>query len=502
MSKYLELVPKLNTITLAKSFTFPYIAVEDTEEQACQYTPKTDGVPILADNNTFVKNIDSPKEVRVYVPTYLFSQRITVKFIPDSESSTTSPVVTTSSLTGDNTMTQHMDSILIDGKNAWDVPASTLGRTWQTQVDLLLMSIQLFETGVLQIQTGDVLSNALNGPHLSINSELSIDSPYRFLLPKVDLALNKSCYVYWESESAATLLIGQQISDEINPSTNYNVQESISLNPNEYLQIYDNISNWDMVFKSAKLISSTPGILKMIDFLPPLGGAIIIRHNTPEFITSDNQTLFCILNQQSPIVFTSSAESPVTIFISGSHEFSISSDDANVVASYTSYLANGVQTLQLSLQDMKDLTANITGDYIYLKVLCDADTSLTVSDWTASGMSKTKILQIGQQFAVASVKSAPYRIPFTSIKGKNLALTWTGNSTLPTYIAKISDFVLSSTSSNVLHYKNVPRKSTYEIPAETVSLWEANLEDGFVYVVFNKPSKKGNVTFTVTDPTV
>lgn len=32
MDKYLELVPKLNTITLAKSFTFPYIAVEDTEE--------------------------------------------------------------------------------------------------------------------------------------------------------------------------------------------------------------------------------------------------------------------------------------------------------------------------------------------------------------------------------------------------------------------------------------------------------------------------------------
>jgi hypothetical protein len=86
----------------------------------------------------------------------------------------------------------------------------------------------------------------------------------------------------------------------------------------------------------------------------------------------------------------------VTIFISGSHEFSTSGDDANVVASYTSYLANGVQTLQLSLQDMKDLTANITGDYIYLKVLCDADTSLTVADWTASGMSKTKILQIGQ----------------------------------------------------------------------------------------------------------
>lgn len=66
---------------------------------------KNGWVPILADNNTFVKNIDSPKEVRVYVPTYLFSQRITVKFIPDSESSTTSPVVTTSSLTGDNTMT-------------------------------------------------------------------------------------------------------------------------------------------------------------------------------------------------------------------------------------------------------------------------------------------------------------------------------------------------------------------------------------------------------------
>jgi hypothetical protein len=73
---------------------------------------------------------------------------------------------------------------------------------------------------------------------------------------------------------------------------------------------------------------------------------------------------------------------------------------------------------------------------------------------------------------------------------------------LPTYIAKISDFVLSSTSSKVLLYKNVPRKSTYEIPAETISSWEANLEDGFVYVVFNKPSNKGNVTFTVTDPTV
>jgi hypothetical protein len=79
-----------------------------------------------------VKNIDSPKEVRVCVPTYLFSQRITVKFIPDSESSTTSPVVTTSSLTGDNTMTYHMDRILIDDKNAWDVPVSTLGATWKT----------------------------------------------------------------------------------------------------------------------------------------------------------------------------------------------------------------------------------------------------------------------------------------------------------------------------------------------------------------------------------
>ena len=506
MSKYLELVPKLNTITLAKSFTFPYIAVEDTEEQACQYTPKTDGIEILTHKSRNERRIEGPCILEFYLPSFYWSNGdswgIHLSFTPDADESDAIPTVFNQDIItiGTATWTQPFSKVIQNDKEIWTLNGFQI-EFWDQKPFLQKFYIELFEPGILNITISDLLNNTINYPSLQKDIPLLISDSRKFILPKFDLKTNSSCYFTWVGSAPATLYIGTWLCEDFEPNIESTyVSAAYELASGEYVQMIDVINEWGTWFKDAKLVSEQPGSLLAVDRRPPMGGAKVLKYQQPISLTANEEYIFCFpkLWKSTSFVTTSNA----TMYISNTPDFITSSDDPNVLATYSVYEDIFGSSFSLSALDISTLAVSAQDDYLYVKFQCMEDTIITPVEWNpSSDIQQSLLLCSGRQITVPRLsKDVLYRLRYADWKDYDMTINWTNRSRpVPVYFASVCDFTLSSTAPNVVYYKSC-RMGATTITAEEVNAWATNVdEEGFLYVRMN-PQGAGKATFTTTKP--
>ena len=255
----------------------------------------------------------------------------------------------------------------------------------------------------------------------------------------------------------------------------------------------------------AKVMSKSAGklVVEKIPLGPIQGDAILLKHNQSVELSANDARVFCFPKSWNSTEFLAAVSKEFNMYVSNTCEFTPSSDDANVFATYTFFSNDGAaRKLQLSTADISALGTSASDDYLYVRFACDEAATLTPTLWNANSCAKQSILiTSGETRAVlARSSSTLYRLQYSDWKGGDIAIKWTGYSTLPTYIAQGCSFMLSSTDPNVLTYLNVRPRSTFTIESVAVDTWASNIdEEGFLYVRF-EPTNRGNVTFTSLKP--
>lgn len=254
-----------------------------------------------------------------------------------------------------------------------------------------------------------------------------------------------------------------------------------------------------------KVIAPVNGklVVEKIPLKKPQGGAILLEYEkTVTVAANDTNTLYCFPRTWGSTKLIAATIFPVTMYSALSPNFSASKEDARIFGFYPFLNYGSTKAIFFSESELKNFFSETQDDYVYVRFACAESMSITPKEWEASSCANESMQIVpNQTFAVkAKSSSVLYRLQYEQWEGYSITLSWTGNSTLPSYVASACNFELSSSSPSVLYSTTVKRKGSVEIGQSEVNSWVDGIDaDGFLYVRFN-PTNQGKITFKTNKP--
>lgn len=412
------------------------------------------------------------------------------------------------------------DGVFRNGKQEWDLSISKSYREQLAESGITynvkaLVRVVYFESGSISLTPDTTFTSCMDNEYIKLGDTIDIlpnDTGRVFVMPYTDWQ-NDSIQFVWVGEQEADVWLAVQ-SCEFTPNfTSSFVWDSYHLAAEaphklQQQQIVDIITerkNGGVYY--GKVLSSAAGklLVEKIPMAPIKGGATLLEYNKAVEVTSADQ-LFCFPRTWKATELVSTANKAVTMYMAATPDFTPSATDANVIAYHEFSSEMGQYHDYMSNAEMKQLLGMLADDYVYVRFQCATATSITPQVWDASSCTNNSLMiRPNQTIAVAAKsQSTIYRMRYDDWKNGDVVVEWSGNSTLPTYIADTCSFVVSATSPRVIKYANIKRKGTLDLDAATIESWAPRVDaDGYLYVCFN-PTNKGNVTFkltkTVLDP--
>ena len=234
-------------------------------------------------------------------------------------------------------------------------------------------------------------------------------------------------------------------------------------------------------------------------------GTILLQYNHAlNLAANDTGKVFYITRDawQRSVVFSSSANKRMHMFVSTTGAAKLSAADARVLAVYDFDEADAGFSMALIEKEMKTLWNRTDDDYLYLRFMCAAASSVRAALWSPSVCeNKTNTrLYMGVPVAVANGSSSIlYRLRYADFGGDTLAVAWTGTNTLQVYIGDTCVFANNPSNIHVSQrYRSIAAGGNAVFTSSETSAWAGKTDvDGWMYVKFN-PKSAGNVTLTTT----
>ena len=402
------------------------------------------------------------------------------------------------------------------GRNDWEISVNKTYREQLAEFGVLYpvrayVKVRFYEAGTISLTPDTAFSSCMDAAQLvSLGDTIDVlanDDQSVFVFPYTAWK-NDSIRFVWVGDGQANVYVAEQ-ECEFTPTSSY-VFDSFAISSDAPRKLYSGqmknfINNYagGGIFY-AKVVASSAGklVVEKIPMAKPADGAELLVYNQTTQVKSSDQ-LYCFPRTWGATEITAPQGTKIQMLVSASAKLSASATDANVIAAREFVLVDGKRTLQFSSSEMKDIIAEATSDYLYVRFLVDAPMQITPTEWvTSSCLDKSYLITPNTEFAVAAKSSSKiYRARYSDFSNYKLSIKWTGNSTLPTYIAETCEFSLSNTNPALLiNGFSISRKGTKSIDAATVDAWEPRIpEEGFFFVRFN-PNNKGNVTFVTEKP--
>ena len=405
-----------------------------------------------------------------------------------------------------------------NGKNEWDISINDTYRNQLTKFGVnynvqAFVCVSFPEGGEIRIKPDTLFRNCMEESEYVVLDDtleiLPLDEERVFAFPYVEWK-NDSIQFVWNGDSPAQVWVASTQCDFTPNASDSYVFDNFEVAADHLYKMYP--SDLQSVIDSkagdgifyAKIISSSPGKL-VVEKCPlgaMLGGAKLLEYNKPVELKANDNTLYCFPKTWSSTQFVSSSPFITKAYFSNTNEFIAEEGNANLLATYT-FMTDGTEkALWLSSSELSVLAQKALDDYIYVRFQCAQPTTITPYMWAASDCADQSTLIISGVSQSIKAKSANtiYRLRYEDWKGYDLTINWTGNSTLPTYIADTCAFFLSSSESEVVYYANIKKKGSVDIKVNVVDSWAGRVDaDGFLYVRFN-PNNAGKVTFVSSKP--
>ncbi len=338
------------------------------------------------------------------------------------------------------------------------------------------------------------------------------DEETYFIAPYSNWSTDSIRYI-WEGESPATVVLGTTCSFE--PMNALDVQRvdvwtmaagGDTLNhTNAEIQYYMTYMNNPTnkakggVFY-VKVVSEGAGTLKVerMPVPPPEGGAIEMHYNQPTPIhRNDTNTLYAISTAWTEDTrFIVPTDYIVRMYVGLSADFT----PATAVDSFRFSSTEAGRELLWNKARLETLKSMTSGRFLYVRFLCNTETSVTPQYWTPSVCyDKTEALT-ASTITLQNRSNKVYRIRYNDWKGGDITFSWNKNSDCPFYIGDTCVVPTNASSIHVIYNSVIPKSSSVTIPAVDIAKWVRHVDpDGYLYIRFY-PSAKGDVTVSSSRP--
>ena len=383
----------------------------------------------------------------------------------------------------------------------------------------------VFSCGGQLTMSPDEFGNCMDGHkfmHLGDTVRVSPnDASRHVIVPYVQWQKDSVRFV-WDGTDALTLVVATICDfDPLDPDLNkdsrmVNIKE---LQPKDTFKLTriqlkhyvedaeNNKSEAGMFF--AKWYSTGSGILKVekVPMAPPAGGATLLTYNkATEVVASDtlNKTYAIPLTWTTDTKFTTPTDHVFKMYIGTYPEFL----PQQAIASYQFYPSDEGHWYELYASELETLWKKTTANYLYIKIWCSEETTLTPLKWSPSPcIEKDKTILLPPKDTTITIKANTtekryFRLHYPTWKNGDITFQFSKTSQCQVFIADTCDINVANTSaSNLLTVVSLLNGNPKTVSAATMSTWEPRVidEDGFVYMrLYTKASGGGKVTITTT----
>ena len=411
------------------------------------------------------------------------------------------------------------DLITPNGKNEWELSINKnyreqlaeYGITYNVQA---FVKVTFFESGKISLRPDTSFISCIeNTQYVKLGDTLDVaanDTEKAYIFPYTDWQ-NDSIRFVWLGEGNARVYLAHTDCEFIPEEDNGFVWAYYDITQDSPKKVFSSQmkdaikqhKNGGLFY--SKVVSPNAGrlVVEKIPMAQTQGGAIVMEKGKAiNLEANDTTTLYCFPRTWKGMYFSTTTSSEILMYTSPSYDFGIAQSKGAWRRVFPFDIENGRRALYVSNAEMKVVTDKAIDDYIYVRFVCAAQTTIIAEDWEQSECAgqSTLIRPNASVTVLARSSNTIFRMRYADWEGYDITINWSGNSTLPVYIADACDFTLASNNAHVLQYASVDRKGKFTIPASSVNSWSSRVdEDGFLYVRFN-PTNQGAATFATDKP--
>ena len=410
------------------------------------------------------------------------------------------------------------DKVVRDGKVEWDLSIDEKYRDQLTEYGLT-HNVQAFvkvyfpDGGSISLTPDTAFQSCLDhGHYAQLGDTIDIaanDSNKMIVLPFTEWQKDSIRFV-WTGDKPARVWVAEDECRFTPVDGSVFVKAKYDIDNNTPKKLYPSdmesaMANWiGAGIFYAKVLSEGPGqlIIERIPLGAIQGDAILLKHGESVQLQPNDNRVFCFPKTWKASEFLANTQYLMGMYVSNTPDFAPSVDDENVITNYAFSKDNAQRLLQLSSNDIANLATEASDDYLYVRFVCNKATMLTPALWTASSCAdKSLLIRSGERFlAPANSQNILYRMRYADWEGYDFNIKWTGNGTLPCYIATTCEFMFTSADSSMLFMPAVPGRNNLDVKVSDMEGWAERIDDnGFVYVRF-APTAQGRITFTSAKP--
>jgi len=410
------------------------------------------------------------------------------------------------------------DKVVRDGKVEWDLSIDEKYRDQLTEYGLT-HNVQAFvkvyfpDGGSISLTPDTAFQSCLDhGHYAQLGDTIDIaanDSNKMIVLPFTEWQKDSIRFV-WTGDKPARVWVAEDECRFTPVDGSVFVKAKYDIDNNTPKKLYPSdmesaMANWiGAGIFYAKVLSEGPGqlIIERIPLGAIQGDAILLKHGESVQLQPNDNRVFCFPKTWKASEFLANTQYLMGMYVSNTPDFAPSVDDENVITNYAFSKDNTQRLLQLSSNDIANLATEASDDYLYVRFVCNKATMLTPALWTASSCAdKSLLIRSGERFlAPANSQNILYRMRYADWEGYDFNIKWTGNGTLPCYIATTCEFMFTSADSSMLFMPAVPGRNNLDVKVSDMEGWAERIDDnGFVYVRF-APTAQGRITFTSAKP--
>ena len=494
-----------------------------------------DPIPV---NSDYVGRVDGPCTLWYTAGSY--DLPLKVHFIPDADNSTWGPEVEVDFTCEEGvyddpkldsllTMVEDFDIsfpleflcnlVTSNGKNEWDLSINESHRETLAEYGITynlqaFVKVQFSEAGIVSFRPDSAFQACMkNTPKINLGDTIEI-------LPNDSNSAYIFSYTEWQEDSIRFVWVGDEsahvhlatVDCEFVPVENNGfIWNRIDIVDGTPYKLYSEQMKADIKKNKAgglyygKIISPVAGkfVVEKIPMNAAQGGAILLEYGKAvKLAANDTNTLYCFPRTWTSTTFASSSDFNIQMYSSPSFDFGIASSNGAWRRIFVFDKDVKGRILNISTKEMQMVTNRAIDDYVYVRFVCKASTTIIPNPWeTTECADQSTLIRPNASFAVVARSSnTVFRMRYQDWVGYDITIQWGGNVKLPTYIADACSYILSANNSHVLKYANIQPQSSVFIDAATITTWASHVDEaGYLYVRFN-PTNQGSVIFKSTKP--
>ncbi len=411
------------------------------------------------------------------------------------------------------------DLVVRNGKNEWDLSIDKSYRERMAEFGITynvkaLVKVTYYEGGEISLKPDDLFKNCMETSEpITLGDTIDIlpnASERSFIVSYADWQ-NDSIRFVWKGEEPVRVWLAETMCDFEPSLVDPFVWNYFDVAQETPYKLYTDQMKKDIKEHTGgglfygKIMSPVAGklVVEKIPMSKPKGDAELLVYGKTITIPANGvNKLYCFPKTWTSTEFASVTEYGVEMYVSNQIDFSATSEDNNVLASYAFNTEGATKMLYLSTKEISDLAAQATDDYIYVRFRSASTISITPNAWNALECLEYSV-QIDpniEKFVSNNSNATIYRLRYEDFSGYDMTIQWNGNGILPVYVADTCSFALSAQDSHVMLYNNIARRGSYVVTAATLEEWGTRIgEEGYLYVRFN-PSVSSRVSFLTDKP--